>query len=221
MHLARHGQPVHVMSFTALQPDAGRLEFYGGLAGAMLLHLLNFRDTQGAPARRMSEIEIQLLNKTIEPLLDLYADCWREETPLRIYPEEQSSLAYGDSLYAATYNVTLAEGEGELVVVLRLSAWMDVLGQHVEEPPKLPQNLGMLGAIGDTTLNGRAILGNTHLSIGDYLSLRVGDVICLDQHADAPVEIQIGKRAKLSGQAHIENGKYVISVDRIPARGGE
>lgn len=224
-HLTRHGQPEHVMSFSGLHPHAGRLELYGDLPHAMLNHLLNCHDSRGQQ-RRMSEIEIQLLNKSIEPLLDLYADCWQDVAAFRLHPEELAlSPQAGESLYVATYNVTLADGAGQLVIALRLSAWTEILAQHAqpaaEEIPPLRQNLGMLGAIGDTTLDAHAMLGSTRISIGDYLGLRVGDVICLDQDANAPVEIQVGKRTKLSGQAHIQNGKYVVTIDRFAARGGE
>ena len=222
---ARHGVPEHTLSFAAAQPDAGRLEFYSGLAGVMLDHLLNYRGANGG-RRQMSEIEVQLLGKTIEPLVDVYASCWRgqAELPIRIQ-EREVELKAGDPLYVATYNITLTEGTAQLVVVLRLSACADVLGALAPAPQETPtmsfRNLGLLGAIGDTMLSARALLGNTTISIAEFLDLRVGDVICLDQDAGAPVEIRVGNQAKLLGEARIQSGKYLVTVKQSAAKGGE
>ena len=76
------------------------------------------------------------------------------------------------------------------------------------------RNLDLLDAIGDSALTARAVLGTTRISISDLLSLRAGDVICLDQDADAPVEIHVGDRARLLGEARIRNGRYVVTVQR-------
>jgi len=222
---ARHGAPEHTLSFAAAQPDAGRLEFYGGLAGAMLDHLLNYRGAV-RQRRQMSDIETQLLGKTIEPLVDVYASCWSGQVELPIRHQERAvELTAGEPLFVATYTITLAEGSAQLVVVLRLSACAGVLGAvappHQEAPTMSFRNLGLLGAIGDTMLSARALLGNTKISIAEFLDLRVGDVICLDQDAGAPVEIRVGNQAKLLGDARIQGGKYLVTVTQSAAKGGE
>lgn len=222
---ARHGVPEHTLSFAAAQPDAGRLEFYGGLAGAMLDHLLNYRGAVNE-RRQMSDIETQLLGKTIEPLVDVYASCWRGQAELPIrFQERTVELKAGEPLFVATYHITLAEGSAQLVVVLRLSACADVLGAVAPPPQEIPtmsfRNLGLLGAIGDTMLSARALLGNTRISIAEFLDLRVGDVICLDQDAGAAVEIRVGNQAKLLGEARIQSGKYLVTVSQSAAKGGE
>lgn len=225
-HAARHGQPEHVLTFSSAQPDAGRLEFHGELAGAMLDQLLNCRGTMGHERRQMSEIEVQLLNKTIEPLLDIYAACWRGQATFPVKVQVRAAeLAPGEPLYAATYSVTLADGAGQLIVVLRLSACVEALGPATAPSHKVStmpaRNLGLLGVIGDTTLCARTLLGNTRISIAEFLDLRVGDVICLEQDADAPVEIRVGNQARLRGEARIHNGRYLVTITDIAARGGE
>lgn len=224
-HIARYGTPEHTLSFAAAQPDAGRIEFYGGLALSILDHLLNIRGAN-RERRQLSEIEMQLLAKTVEPLVDDYAECWRgqAELPIRVQ-EREVTLEAGEPLYVATYSITLAEGSALLVVVLRLSACAEALGAAAPPAQEVPamsfRNLGLLGAIGDTLLSVRALLGNTKISIAEFLDLRVGDVICLDQDADAPVEIRVGNQAKLLGEARIQNSKYLITVTQSAAKGGE
>ena len=216
-YAARDARPDYVLPFATARPQAGRLELFGGLAQAMLDAVLNFRGLTPEP-HAMSEIEEQLLSKQLELLLSRYAACW-PCGPIRA-DASPVAPALHEPIFVATFNVTLPEATGHLAIVLRLAAWRELLDREPVETAAGQPNIGMLGAIGDTTLQARALLGSTRICVEDFISLRVGDVICLDQDADAPVEVRVGNRTKLYGAARIQNGKYVVTIEQIAARGG-
>jgi len=221
-HAAGQGVSEYATSFAAHAPQAGRLELGDGMAALLLDALLGSQGTVASEPRPLSDIEVSLLHGAVDNLLAAYALAWRDVAPCRLTRDGGECPAAGEAVYAATFGITTPHGGvGRLSLLLRLGAWSEVLRKLSVRPAMeaAGRNFGLLDAIGDTTLTARAVLGTTRLCIGDFLSLRPGDVICLDQDAAAPVEVHVGSKSRLVGQARIQNGKYVITVERTVTRG--
>ena len=73
---------------------------------------------------------------------------------------------------------------------------------------------GLLDVIGDCVLPARVLLGSTRMTVADLLSLHTGDIICLDQDQDAPLEIHISGRPKLLGQAQVQHGQITVTIEK-------
>lgn len=221
-HAAGQGVAEYAASFSAHSAQAGRLELGDGLSMALLDSLLGYQGALVGETRSLSDIELSLLHSAVDSLLGAYAQAWRDVVPCRFARDNGECPAAGEAIYAATFSVSTHASAGRISILLRLPAWADALGKlprQTEEPVPSNRNFGLLDAIGDTMLTARAVLGSTRLCIGDFLSLRPGDVICLDQDATAPVEVHVGQKTRLQGQARIQNGKYLITIERTAARG--
>ncbi len=150
--------------------------------------------------------------------MQAYAELWRRYVTFQPQLETcRKPLSSDEALYVASYRITTPTGTGRLAFVLRLTAWQDALRAHShtpsEERPMDMQSNGLLDAIGGCMVTARAVLGNTRMTVADLMSLRPGDIICLDQEPDAPVEIRINNRPKLSGKACVQSGHYVVTID--------
>ena len=50
--------------------------------------------------------------------------------------------------------------------------------------------------LGSTKINLRAILGETYITVNDFIGLQKGDVICLDRKVDEDIDIMIENTKK-------------------------
>lgn len=219
-------QPVtsYPVSFSALTPHAGLLECSESIALLIVDRLLGGNGAMVDSPHALSEIEMQLLHSALEPLLAAYAKMWQRTIKFSAKLEGTTDeLPAGETLYVATYEIYSLQGSGQLQIVLRLPAWQEVLSrpgaaQQAAPAPHSP-NAGMLEIIGDCSVSARALLGRTHISVSELLSMSTGDIICLDNTADSPVEVHINNRPKLLGRAQVQNDQFVVFVEGPMARG--
>ena len=211
-------------AFSALQPQAGVLECSESLALLIVDRLLGGSGALIESPHALSEIELQLLHGTLEPVAAAYAKAWQRAAAFRPRLEgAPGELQPGEPCYVVTYEVRTTHGTGELAFLLRLTAWKDVLsklGTPSPLPGAKPRNSAMLELIGDCAVSARVLLGRTTINVGDLLSLHAGDIICLETAADSLLEIRINNRPKLLGRAQVQHDQYVITVDGI-ALGGK
>jgi flagellar motor switch protein FliM len=67
----------------------------------------------------------------------------------------------------------------------------------------------------DTSLNVMAILAETTMTVEDILSLRLGDVIQLDNTTSDEVKVKVEHLTKAYGKLGIKNHKYAIKLTKI------
>jgi flagellar motor switch protein FliM len=208
-----------VLGFSAAEPHAGTIECSREMTELLLRRLLGCDDALESSG--LSEIEGQLLRGALEPVVAAYATAWRRHLSFRPRLEKAPrAWALDDALYLASYQLHTPQGDGEFTVALRLAAWDEPLRALAQEaaPTRPAANPALLSAIGDCELPTRALLGSTRLTVSELLGLRVGDMICLEREATAPIEIHVGTQPKLLGHAQVRNGQFVVTVDG-PAAG--
>ena len=64
-------------------------------------------------------------------------------------------------------------------------------------------------------------MGNTHITIQDFLLLDIGDVIELNKHIDVPLMIKIGGVPKFTAQPGKVDKKLAIQILDILKEGDE
>ncbi len=202
--------------FRAALSDAGLLDCCDALAWAFVSRQLGCGDEPPPAGRTLSEIERQLWLGALEPVLDAYAAGWPASLRVRAALEtDPSALPADEPIFAAVYAVAAPGLEGHLGVVLRLPAWRTVLDALNEPLPTEPVRHELLSAISDVRFPAQVLLGATHVTIRDMLQLQTGDIICLDQPADAPLQVRINEQPRLTGRATLEHNRYVITVETI------
>ena len=107
------------------------------------------------------------------------------------------------------------------MVALRISNWDEVIDKaapRATEANAPVMHPGLLQVIGECNVTAHAVLGCTKISVSDLLSIRPGDIICLDRQVDAPLDIRIGERTKFLGSVQVEQRKFVVTVESISPR---
>jgi flagellar motor switch protein FliM len=66
-----------------------------------------------------------------------------------------------------------------------------------------------------------AELGTSEITIRDFLSLAVGDVIPLPKSTDDPLQIKVGEKLKYLGSPGTMKNKLAIQITDIVNEGGE
>lgn len=167
--------------------------------------------------RPLSEIEREMMKDKAEKLLTDYASAWSTRFPLRlVYTDDVWTFSPEEQVFVASYQAKLGNTTGWVRIILRMSTWKSVIdnvNRRVSSPTPVMSNPNLLKVLGDCPITGSAILGSTRVTVNDILNIQAGDVICLDQHPNAPVEIRINDVPKLIGEIKKDGGRYVISVN--------
>lgn len=215
----RWTEMAYLVPFGAGAPHAGAVVFGGGLAPLLVERVLGYGDADATEERILSELEVQVLGDAARGLLDAYAEAWRPYVRVELLREDAPfPLRADEPVFLATYRVAIGRTVAPLFVMLRLAAWQDVLAAVSTREPAPATRNGLVQAVGDCQLTARVLLGSTQVTVRDLLSLRPGDVICLDRRADDPLEVRIGRRPKLLGRVGTAGHRYTLTVEGVIAR---
>jgi flagellar motor switch protein FliM len=207
----------HTLPFSAESGPNGLLTCSPVLLTLILDHLLGCEGIATPTSEAMSELTREFLHETLSALLPAYAQAWTRHHPLTFRREVAEEFPGGDTpVFVAAFSVAASHNRGTFSIVLPLPAWAPLLAACAPTPApprrELPLDSPLLQAIGNCQLPVRAMLGSTTVSVEELLGLQSGDIICLDQDADAPVDIRIGNQPKLQGRAQVVDGQYYITV---------
>lgn len=203
------------LPFAAPDGPAGLLACSPALVTLILDQVLGCAGMPSNSDGSISELTRHLLYVQLASLLPGYADAWAPYAALSFTQVDDAPIVADTPVFLADYAVGTPHGQGQLRLLLLLPRWMPTLETCTPlptPPPTLPFDSPLLQAIGDCPVPVQAIFGDTTISVQELVSLLPGDVICLDQRADAPVAIHLGNGAVLHGQARVIDGRYHITV---------
>lgn len=190
--------------------------------------------TSESSDRELTDIEISVMRKLNERLLQNLAYAW--ESVFDISPQmaaletnSQFSQYYSPSETTAVVTLTSdVSGNESLIyiclpyialepIISKLSAqtWFanTSVGRGSDFRPRIIQQLKQ------THLELTAVLGSTDISVREFLQLREGDVIPLDNAVHEDVELWVGHRKKFAVQPGIINGKMGVYVKAVHFNG--
>ncbi len=173
--------------------------------------------------RPLSEIEREMMKDKADKILADYISIWSTRIPIRLmYTKDVWAFLADEQVFVAAYQVKLGNSIGWARIILRMSTWKSILEniiRRVSSPSPMMSNPNLLRVLGDCPVVGSALLGSTRVTVNDILNIQIGDVICLDQHPNSPVEIRINNVPKLKGEVKKDGGRYIIDVNgRIEGR---
>ncbi len=186
--------------------------------------------------REFSEIEKVLLKRILTQMTQYLTSAWENVVDLKpkldkietnaqfaqiISPNEMISLV--------TLNIRVGDVEGYInfaiphVVVkpvierLNLRYWFVTPESQNDEDHKTDVETN----IQDATLQVKAVIGKSQISVDEFIDLQVGDVIQLDSFVDQDIEIRIGNLHKFNAKPGIVKAKKAIQITEIIGRSKE
>jgi flagellar motor switch protein FliM len=185
----------------------------------------------GESDRTFTEIELAVLERIVRQFLPLMVEPWEKIT--KVNP----TLERLETSSQFTQIVNLNEAAAIITMQLKtadIDGFINFCIPHIAIEPiakQLTTTLMFSGKLStrvvgdnsrviqkrilDTSLTVLAILAETTMTVGDILSLRLGDVIQLDNTVSDEVKIKVEHLTKAYGKLGIRNNKYAIKLTKI------
>lgn len=221
-----------VLGIVTFDPLPGNIivELTANLAFAIIDRMLGGQGIPLEKSRDFSEIEMIIVEKIIIICIQLMRDPWKnvvEITPMldriETNPQFAQIISPSDMIAIVTLNIKVGDVEGFMNICLpyfTLENVMDKLNtkywystivdnkdedfeeyieamlQHVDVPVK-------------------AVLGNSAISVNDFIHLQVGDIIRLDSKVDSDLNIYVGNIKKFTALPGAEDDFYAVQVTSV------
>lgn len=227
-----------VLSVIDFYPLEGQIiiDMSSTIAFALIDRILGGQGKAIEESRAFTEIELTLIKKVIKELTSLMIDPW--ENVIELEPkldkiETNSQFAQvvspNETTALITLNLKIGEVQGYLNICIphiviepilsKLSTqyWFSSINKKPNEKSK-----GILEKrITNSSVGVIVELGQTHITVKDFLELQLGDVIPLDNNVNSELEIKVGNRHKYFGVPGITKNKTAVKIARIEKKGDE
>ncbi len=186
--------------------------------------------------RAFTEIEITILNKLIRQMIKLLIDPW--ENVIELAPkldkiETNSQFAQivspNDTIALITLKSRIGEVEGLINICIphivlepilpKLSTklWFSTVTKKVSDEDKLLLEKRVKKA----NLDLCAVLGESFITVEDFLSLQEGDVIHINKLIEEDLEVKVGDKLKFLGKPGTKKNKLAIRITQVIEEGDE
>ncbi|MCX7568525.1 flagellar motor switch protein FliM [Tumebacillus sp. DT12] len=207
------------------------MEINPNIAYAMLDRLLGGSGVGADELRDLTEIEMTIMERVFGRALDNFQEAWKavaeletEMENLEVNPQFLQLVSPNETVAVVSLSTKIGETTGMInicmphvvlePIVPKLSAhyWMGNMKSnkdHSEDWEAIRQSLGK------TSVPLVAELGTSTISVGEFLSLAVGDVFTLDQDVNAKIRLQVGSRTKYLGQPGTTRGRVAVQISTV------
>ncbi len=225
-----------LMGIVNFAPLSGKIimEYSVTLAYAIVDRLLGGDGTPLEKNREFSEIELLILERIIVVCMQLFREPWKnvvELNPVLEVVETNAQFAQilspNEMMAIVTLNIEVGNVSGLMNVCLphmTLESVIDKLntkfwftsihngdghsfGEFIEE------------AIERVSVPLRAHLGESAITVTDFMNLQVGDVIRLNSHVEKELDIYVGDIRKFTALPGTNKDKYAVRVTSVIGEG--
>ena len=180
--------------------------------------------------RDFSEIELSILDKVLVICMGLFREPWRNVVSLDPFlerietnPQFAQIISPNEMIAIVTLNVRIGSVEGFMnacLPFLTLESIMDKLNtkywfstmQEINDDA-YHDNIEALIKRVDVPI--KAVLGQSVISVMDFASLQVGDIIRLDRGVEDELEIYVGNIKKFTALPGVNKDKYAVRVTSV------
>jgi flagellar motor switch protein FliM len=187
--------------------------------------------TADVGGKQLTEIELSILRRLMEQMLALMNECWSKVTDVnalldRIETSAQFSqiTALNEPTVIITMNIKMDKIAGiinfciphvatqPIAKLLVSKVWRSDSARPKHDPQHL---LDMSARISSTHLTLRAMFDPTQATVGDILSLQVGDVIRVDHHIDRRITVKVEHMEKFKGCIGLKGQRVAIKITEV------
>ncbi|AZV42281.1 flagellar motor switch protein FliM [Peribacillus asahii] len=212
------------------------LEVNPNIAYAMMDRVLGGRGESVNKVDNLTEIETKIMTSLFEKAFENLQEAWSTivdidpiMTDFEVNPQFLQLVSPNDTVIVISLNIQVGDTTGMInmciphvvlePIIPNLSAhyWM-----QTSQKERSPEEMAMLEKrITHSEMIVAAELGETSITIHDFLQLDVGDVIELNQLIEAPLTVKIGDVPKFYGQPGKVGKKLAIQILDILKGGDE
>lgn len=184
--------------------------------------------------REFSEIEMTILEKIMIVCMQLMREPWRNVVDIapmmeriETNPQFAQVIAPSDMIAIVTLNLKIGDVEGFMNICLpffTLEGVMDSLNTkfwYSTMQEKNDENYEdyIESLIRRVDVPVKAVLGNSSISVNDFVNLQPGDIIRLDRKVDNELNVFVGNIKKFTALPGSSKDKYAVRVTTVIREG--
>ncbi|MBQ4482622.1 MAG: flagellar motor switch protein FliM [Lachnospiraceae bacterium] len=221
-----------ILGIVSFQPLSGNImvELGSNLGFAMVDRLLGGQGDALEKSREFSEIEMSLVEKMMAVCIGLLREPWRNVLDLNpvlerveTNPQFAQIIAPTEMIAIVTLNIRLGDVEGLMNVCLpyfTLESIMDKLNTKfwfstMQDASDEDYTEHLQDMIQHVSVPIIAKLGNSSISVLDFVNLQIGDVIRLSSRVDEEMDIFVGNIRKFKALPGATKKSYAVRVTEI------
>lgn len=221
-----------VLGIVGFEPLQGNIivELTANLAFAIIDRMLGGQGLPLDKSRDFSEIEMIIIEKIMVIAIQLMRDPWRnvvEISPMleriETNPQFAQVISPSDMIAIVTMSIKVGDMEGFMNICLpffTLENVMDKLNTKYwystikdDRDEDYEEHIESMLKHVDVPI--KAVLGNSAISVDDFIHLQVGDIIRLDAKVDSDLSVYVGNIRKFTALPGANNDIYAVQVTSV------
>ncbi len=218
-----------IISFLPLSGNI-MIELASNIGFAMIDRLLGGQGDPLEKSREFSEIELSLIQKMVSVCVSLLREPWRNVLDLNpvldrleTNPQFAQIIAPTEMIAIVTLNIKIGDVEGLMNICLpyfTLEGIMDKLNtkfwfstmQETTDESYVEYMEDMIRHVQVPVL---AVLGESTITVTDFVNLQIGDIIRLDSRVSEDMDIYVGNIRKFKALPGSTKDSYAVRVTEI------
>ncbi|KKO53271.1 flagellar motor switch protein FliM [Paenibacillus sp. DMB20] len=227
-----------VLNIFEAEPLVGRmvLEVHPNIAYAMLDRLLGGTGVAPSKINSMTEIETIIMERIFSRAFDSLQEAWKtvlDISPrleaLETNPQFMQIVSPNETIALISLSTKIGDTTGMINLCIPhvvLEPIMSKLSAHQwfisEKKSAVPEEVDALKQrVSKAKLPIIAELGESQITVSEFLGLNVGDVITLNKPVQAGLSIKVGEKLKYIGSPGTLKDRVAVQIDEIVSEGAE
>jgi len=227
-----------ILNIFEAPPLEGRMvmEVNPNIAYAMLDRLLGGQGTIPEKMGALTEIETTIMERVFSKALDSFHEAWKQIIELdpvldvlEMNPQFMQIVSPNEIVAVISFSTKIGETTGMINICLPhvvIEPIMSKLsGQYWFSTQRKVRDAHERSLLEEKVKISKlpivAELGTASITVGEFLSLSIGDVIQLDDALESKLKIKVGDRVKFLGQPGTTKGKLAVQIDEVLEEGEE
>lgn len=218
-----------VVNFSPLQGNI-IVEMSTNLGYAIIDRMLGGKGEAIDKPRDFSEIELLILERIMVVCVDLLHEPWEnviEITPrlerMETNPQYAQIISPSEMIAIITISIKIGDVEGLMNICLPYITLEDVIDKintkywyaNMQQYEEISYADVIEVMIRKAQIPIRAVLGETRISVSDFSTLQVGDIIRLDRNVEEDLDIYVGNIRKFSALPGTSGDNYAVRVTEV------
>ena len=180
--------------------------------------------------REFSEIELSILEKIFTILIDLLREPWTNVVEIHPYlerietnPQFAQIISPTEMIAIVTVNINIGGVEGLMNICLpfiTLEDVMDKLNTKYWYSTMQTSDDGRYVDVIETAISKaqipvRAVLGNSTISVNDFVNLQKGDIIKINRQYEAELDVYVGNMLKFKALPGSSSENYAVKITKV------
>ncbi|OXM84677.1 flagellar motor switch protein FliM [Paenibacillus rigui] len=227
-----------ILNIFEAEPLEGRmvLEVHPNVAYAMLDRLLGGAGTSPAKINALTEIETIVMERIFSRAFESLQEAWKSVIDLsprmealETNPQFMQIVSPNETIALISLSTKIGDTTGMINLCIphvviepimpRLSVHHWFVSQKKTSAPE--EVLALQARLHKAKLPIIAELGESQISVREFLNLQVGDVVSLNKPVDEMLKIRIGEKLKFIGTPGTTRGKLAVQISEIVEEGAE